>query len=147
MHNEMHHNIVVHMGNKGEKDKTMNVQSYEAQGAEHVPSGLEVLIQLYEGCINFLEEASQACEDGRVEDYNDRLMRGRRIIEHFQNTLDFEQGGPVPNQLNDLYTFMLDALTQADLTHETKYIRQVTEQLSILLDGWRGANKPGNLNS
>ena len=122
----------------------MNVQSHESHSAEHIPSGLEVLIQLYEGCINFLEEASQACEAGEVEEFDDRLMRGRRIIEHFQNTLDFEQGGPVPNQLNDLYTFMLDALTQADLTHETKYILQVTEQLTTLLDGWRGA-KPSVL--
>ena len=120
----------------------MNVQSFESKAAEHVPSGLEVLIQLYEGCINFLEEAAEACEDGRVEDFNDRLLRGRRIVEHFQSTLDFEQGGPVPNQLNDLYTFMLDSLTQADLTHETKYIHRVNEQLSILLDGWRGAQPP-----
>ncbi len=127
------------MSDNGDKVDKMNVQSFESQGAEHVPSGLEVLIQLYEGCINFLDEAAQACEDGRVEDFNDRLLRGRRIIEHFQNTLDFEQGGPVPNQLNDLYTFMLDALTQADLTHETKYIQQVIDQLTILLDGWRGA--------
>ena len=122
----------------------MNVQSLDSPSAEHIPSGLDVLIQLYEGCIKFLNEASEACEDGRVEEFNDRLMRGRRIIEHFQKTLDFEQGGPVPTQLNDLYTFMLDALTQADLTHETKYIRQVTDQLSILLDGWCGA-KPAVL--
>ena len=127
------------MTDNGEKVKKMNVQSIESQGVEHVPSGLEILIQLYEGCINFLEEAGQACDEGRVEDFNDRLTRGRRIIEHFQNTLDFELGGPVPNQLNDLYTFMLDALTQADLTHETKYIKQVIEQLNVLLDGWRGA--------
>lgn len=118
----------------------MNVQSMASQGAtERAPTGLEILIQLYEGCINFLDEAILASEEGRVEDFDNRLMRGRRIVEHFQNTLDFEQGGPVPAQLNDLYTFMLDSLTQADLTHETRYIRQVTEQLEILLDGWRGA--------
>ncbi|MBF0195024.1 MAG: flagellar export chaperone FliS [Magnetococcales bacterium] len=122
----------------------MNVQTTESPNNERVPTGLEVLIQLYEGCIKFLDEAAVACEEGRVEDFNDRLLRGRRIIEHFQNTLNFEEGGPVPNQLNDLYTFMLDALTQADLTHETKYIKQVTSQLSTLLEGWSGA-KPAVL--
>ena len=128
----------------GKKVKKMNVQTVASESPEHIPSGLDVLIQLYEGCIKFLGEASQACDDGRVEDFNDRLMRGRRIIEHFQNTLDFEQGGPVPNQLNDLYTFMLDSLTQADLTHETKYIEQVVSQLKTLLDDWCGA-KPSVL--
>ncbi|MBF0447586.1 MAG: flagellar export chaperone FliS [Magnetococcales bacterium] len=127
------------MTDNKEKVTKMNVQSYEAQSSEPVPSGLDILIQLYEGCISFLGEAAEACEAGQVENFNDRLLRARRIIEHFQETLDFEQGGPVPNQLNDLYTFMLDALTQADLTHETKYIQQVTDQLVVLLDGWRGA--------
>ncbi|MBF0357708.1 MAG: flagellar protein FliS [Magnetococcales bacterium] len=116
----------------------MNVETVDSPTPEQVPSGLDVLIQLYEGCIKFLDEAAVACEEGRVEDFNDRLLRGRRIIEHFQSTLNFDDGGPVPNQLNDLYTFMLDALTQADLTHETKYIRQVTDQLSTLLEGWSG---------
>ena len=125
----------------------MNVQTVETPKEEHIPTGLEVLIQLYEGCIKFLDEAALACDEGRVEDFNDRLMRGRRIVEHFQNTLDFDQGGPVPNQLNDLYTFMLDALTQADLTHETKYIQQVTSQLSVLLDGWCGARPSVQLDS
>ncbi|MBF0423194.1 MAG: flagellar protein FliS [Magnetococcales bacterium] len=67
------------------------------------------------------------------------MGRGRRIIEHFQSTLDYDNGGPVPNQLNDLYNFMLDSLTQSGLTHETDYIHRVVEQLEILLDGWRGA--------
>ena len=130
--------------NNREKGNKMNLQSTVSPSQEHVPSGLEVLIQLYEGCIKFLDEAVVACEEERVDDFADRIMRGRKIIEHFQNTLNFEDGGTVPTQLNDLYTFMLDALTQAELTHETKYIRQVTSQLSTLLDGWCGA-KPSVL--
>ena len=117
----------------------------ETQGQEqvwqvgHVPSPLEVLIQLYEGAIDFLEKSVEACEDGRVDAFKDLLLRGRRIIEEFQRTLDFEQGGQVPAQLNDLYVFMLDSLTQAELTHDTQYIQRVISHLSILLDGWRGA--------
>ena len=117
----------------------MNTQLAQSQATPSISSGLEILIQLYEGCIKFLNQASEACENGRVDDFKDRLQRGQKIIEHFQNTLDYEQGGQVPNQLNDLYTFMLDSLTQSGLTHETDYIQQVVEQLEILLDGWRGA--------
>ena len=105
-----------------------------------VPSPLEVLIQLYEGAINFLEKSVEACDDGRVDEFKHLLLRGRRIIEEFQKTLDFEQGGQVPAQLNDLYVFMLDSLTQAELTHDTQYIQRVISHLSVLLDGWRGAD-------
>ncbi len=104
---------------------------------------LDILIKLYEGAIDFLEKSIVACDDGRVDDFKDLLQRGRRIIEEFQKTLDFERGGQVPNQLNDLYVFMLDSLTQADLTHDTDYVERVIEHLRILLDGWQGAKAAG----
>lgn len=109
---------------------------------EAQPSQLEVLIQLYEGCIHFLEEAAVACDDGRVAEFKHWMQRGRRIIEEFQKTLDYTQGGQVPAQLNDLYTFMLDSLTQAGLTHDSQYIHRVLDQLRILLDGWQGVKLP-----
>ncbi|MBF0628180.1 MAG: flagellar export chaperone FliS [Magnetococcales bacterium] len=111
-------------------------------GAENI-SQLDVLIQLYEGSIQFLEQAARACEDGRVAEFKHWMQRGRRIIEEFQKTLDFSQGGQVPAQLNDLYGFMLDSLTQAGLTHEAEFIHRVIEQLRTLLDGWRGVQAPG----
>lgn len=110
---------------------------------EEEPSQLEVLIQLYEGCIQFLEQAERACEDGRVAEFKHWMQRGRRIIEEFRKTLDFSQGGQVSAQLNDLYGFMLDSLTQAGLTHESEYIHRVIEQLNVLLEGWRGL-RPGS---
>ncbi|MBF0427955.1 MAG: flagellar protein FliS [Magnetococcales bacterium] len=109
---------------------------------EELPTQLEVLIQLYEGSIHFLEEAAMACENGRVAEFKHWMQRGRRIIEEFQRTLDFTQGGHVPAQLNDLYAFMLDSLTQAGLTHDSQYIYRVVEQLRVLLDGWQGARGP-----
>ncbi|WP_193771205.1 flagellar export chaperone FliS [Candidatus Magnetaquicoccus inordinatus] len=103
-------------------------------------SPLEILIQLYEGAIRFLEQAATACEEGMVEEFKENLGRGQRIIEEFQRTLDFTQGSGVSNQLNDLYGFMLDTLAQANLTHDVQYIQQVVTNLRILLDGWRGAS-------
>ncbi|MBF0584831.1 MAG: flagellar export chaperone FliS [Magnetococcales bacterium] len=102
-------------------------------------SPLEVLIQLYEGAIQFLERSAAACEEGQVDDFKAALGRGQRIIEEFQRTLDFSQGGGVSEQLNELYEFMLENLTQAGLTHDAQYIRLVIGHLTTLLDGWRSA--------
>ncbi|MBF0367975.1 MAG: flagellar export chaperone FliS [Magnetococcales bacterium] len=117
----------------------MEIKAAEADpAAPDQLSQLDILIQLYEGGINFLEQAITACEAGETETFKSFLERGRRIIEEFKKTLNFDEGGQVPAQLNDLYDFMLDSLTQADLTHDTLYIRRVIEQLQVLLDGWRG---------
>lgn len=117
----------------------------DAQSAAGAGSGveeltpLEVLIQLYEGAIQFLERSAAACEEGQVDEFKEWLLRGQRIIEEFQRTLDFSQGGGVSEQLNELYGFMLENLTQAGLTHDTQYVRLVVSHLTTLLDGWRSA--------
>ncbi|MEO5362016.1 MAG: flagellar export chaperone FliS [Magnetococcus sp. DMHC-8] len=103
-------------------------------------SPLAVLIQLYEGAIRFLEQSMTACEEAQVDEFKNCLGRGQRIIEEFQRTLDFSQGEGVTTQLNDLYAFMLDNLTQAQLTHDVQYIQPVISNLRILLDGWRGVD-------
>ncbi len=119
----------------------MEVQGL-ADGLQADPplSPLAVLIQLYEGAIRFLKQSVVACEEGEVDAFKESLERGRRIIEEFQRTLDFSQGVGVSTQLNDLYTFMLENLTQAGLTHDVQYIQQVVDNLSVLLDGWRSAD-------
>jgi len=122
----------------------MQSRAEQNQPEEGSNGRLDVLIQLYEGAIDFLEKSMAACDDGQVDEFKECLQRGRRIIEEFQKTLNFNKGGQVTAQLNDLYVFMLDSLTQADLTHDTLYIERVIEQLKILLDGWRGANAPAN---
>ncbi|MBF0624261.1 MAG: flagellar export chaperone FliS [Magnetococcales bacterium] len=100
---------------------------------------LGMLIRLYEGAIDFLSQSEQALKEQRIDAFKERLERGARIIREFQRTLNFKTGGQVSAQLNDLYTFMLDSLKQAELTHEPLYIQRVTRQLNTLLDGWRGA--------
>ncbi|MEO5348754.1 MAG: flagellar export chaperone FliS [Magnetococcus sp. YQC-3] len=102
-------------------------------------SPLDVLVQLYEGAIRFLEHSVAACEEGRVDEFKEYLERGQRIIEEFQRTLDFAQGGEVSVRLNELYEYMLENLTQAGLTHDSQYIQQVVGNLNVLLEGWRGA--------
>lgn len=112
-------------------------------GAEMSP--LDVLIRLYEGAIDFLKQADHACQDGEVDTFKVHLLKGRRIIEEFQRTLDFKNGGQITAQLNDLYNFMLGSLTQAELTHDTQFVQRVVDQLQTLLDGWLGARNQNQL--
>ncbi|MBF0308512.1 MAG: flagellar export chaperone FliS [Magnetococcales bacterium] len=102
-------------------------------------SPLDLLIRLYEGAINFLKQSADDCKAERMDSFKENLRRGRRIIEEFQRTLDFKQGGQITAQLNDLYTYMLDSLRQFELTHDELHIERVIDQLETLLEGWRGA--------
>ncbi|MEO5377452.1 MAG: flagellar export chaperone FliS [Magnetococcus sp. DMHC-6] len=130
----------------------MQTQNYPTSSFEYIPpandpdqeSQLDLLVRLYEGAIAFLNKAIKACESSEIDQFKYFIQRGRRIIEEFQNTLDFTEGGLVPTQLNDLYEYMLDSLTQATLTHDTLFVERVNEQLEVLLDGWRGLQQPSH---
>lgn len=117
----------------------MNTHSATDGGVgEQSPTGLELVIRLYEGAQNFFAQAGEACDAGRIDEFKEKLQRGRRIIEELQRTLDFQQGGEVARQLDELYRFILDQTSQSELLHESAPLGVAGQLLTTLLDGWRG---------
>ncbi|MBF0427954.1 MAG: flagellar export chaperone FliS [Magnetococcales bacterium] len=99
----------------------------------------DLLILLYEGAIRFLERSIEELNAGSLSEHKMSLRRGVAIIAELQNTLNFDKGGELAIQLFDLYAYMLDQLTQANLRKDVTYIREVIRHLGTLLEGWRDA--------
>ncbi|MBF0214087.1 MAG: flagellar export chaperone FliS [Magnetococcales bacterium] len=114
------------------------LRSYKSSRA-NTASREDLLILLYEGAIRFLERSIEELQGGRLSDHKMSLRRGIAIIAELQNTLNFEKGGDLAIQLFDLYGYMLDRLTQANLRKDAEYIREVIRHLNTLLEGWREA--------
>ena len=117
---------------------TYGLKTYQSTRAT-TASREDLLIMLYEGAIRFLEPSIAAKDEGNLGDHKLHLGKGRAIIEEFQNTLDMEVGGDLAYQLFELYAFMLDHLTKANLHMEMAPIREVIDMLTVLLEGWREA--------
>ncbi|MBF0624260.1 MAG: flagellar export chaperone FliS [Magnetococcales bacterium] len=116
------------------------LRSYKTSRA-NTSSREDLLILLYEGAIRFLERSIAEKEAGKLAEHKQFLRKGLAIISELQSTLDFEKGGEVAIQLFELYGYMMDRLTQANLTQNVGFIREVVEQMGILLEGWRVAVK------
>ncbi|MBF0191432.1 MAG: flagellar export chaperone FliS [Magnetococcales bacterium] len=114
------------------------LRSYKSSRA-NTASREDLLILLYEGAIRFLERSIEELNGGRLSDHKMSLRRGIAIIAELQNTLNFEKGGELAIQLFDLYGYMLDRLTQANLRKDPEFIREVIRHLNTLLEGWRDA--------
>ncbi|MEG3638364.1 flagellar export chaperone FliS [Magnetococcus sp. PR-3] len=111
------------------------LRSYKSSRA-NTASREDLLILLYEGAIRFLEKSIQASS---ISEHKMMLQRAMAIISELQNTLDFEKGGDLAMQLFDLYNYMLDRLTKANINRDKDAIAEVIEHLNVLLDGWRQA--------
>ncbi|ABK42615.1 flagellar protein FliS [Magnetococcus marinus MC-1] len=114
------------------------LRSYKSSRA-NTASREDLLILLYEGAIRFLEKSLQAHTAGTLSEHKMMLQRAMAIISELQNTLDFEKGGDLAMQLFDLYNYMLDRLTKANINRDMSAISEVIEHLNVLLDGWRQA--------
>ncbi|MBF0444293.1 MAG: flagellar export chaperone FliS [Magnetococcales bacterium] len=99
----------------------------------------DLLILLYEGAIRFLERAIVEMEAKNLSEHKMYLRRGLAIVAELQSTLDFDKGGDLSMQLFDLYGFMMERLSQANMKQDMSMIRTVINNLETLLDGWRDA--------
>lgn len=99
----------------------------------------DLLILLYEGAIRFLERAIVEKESKHLSEHKMYLRRGLAIVSELQATLDFQKGGDLAIQLFELYSYMIDRLTEANIKQDMEQIRVVIKNLNTLLEGWRVA--------
>jgi len=99
----------------------------------------QILLMLYEGAIKFTKLAIQAVEHKQVADRGQNILRAFDIILELQATLDHKVGGELAGQLEQLYVFMLDQYTKANIKGEAEPLRANLKVLENLYEGWKGA--------
>lgn len=115
------------------------LRSYKTSRA-NTASREDLLILLYEGAIRFLERAIKEKEvNNNLSEHKMYLRRGLAIVTELQSTLNFREGGELAVQLFELYGFMVNRLTKANLKQDMAHIRTVITHLETLLVGWREA--------
>ena len=96
----------------------------------------KILLMLYEGAIRFIKQAKLACEDGKVVEKGELIGKAYDIVMELASTLDFKVGGDVAVNLEQLYIYVLEQLTRANITSDVKYLDNSLKVLVILYDGW-----------
>jgi len=99
----------------------------------------QILIMLYEAAINHLKRASDACQKNDLNAKGIYVGKAHDIINELSNTLDFEVGGEVAVNLENLYVFMIQLLTKGNIENDATKFDQARKILENLLEGWKGA--------
>lgn len=113
--------------NAYQKYKTTSVQSASRE---------KILLMLYEGAIKFTKLAIKAIEEKKIADRGMNIGRAFDIIMELNNTLDHKVGGEVANQLEQLYMFMMDQYTKANISGNPEPLQSNLKLLQTLYDGW-----------
>lgn len=111
-------------------------QAYRSAMVNTSLSGLELIIHLYDGAIDFLEKASKAIADNNKKAKCDYIRRATAIIDELLLSLNHDVGGEISTNLESLYLYMLQELTLANASSDECRIRHVIELLKILRSAW-----------
>lgn len=96
---------------------------------------------MYEGAIKFVKKAIIACEKKDIAERGYNIGKTYDVILELANTLDHKVGGEIASNLEQLYMFITDQLTQANITGDPEYLKSVLKILETLHDGWVQAIK------
>lgn len=115
------------MKNAFQKYKTTSVQSASRE---------KLLLMLYEGAIKFVKLALVASDSKRIADRGMNITRAYDIILELNNTLDHKVGGDIAKNLEQLYMFLTDQLTKANISGDPQYLKNCLQILETLHEGW-----------
>lgn len=99
----------------------------------------KLLLMLYEGAIKFTKKAILAANNNDVSGRCENIGRAYDIILELMNTLDYKVGGEVAMSLEQLYMFITDELTRANITGKVEHLESVVKILETLYEGWNEA--------
>ena len=99
----------------------------------------QILLMLYEGAIKFTKIAINAMEEKRIAERGTNILRAYDIIMELHTTLDHKVGGDLSKQLADLYLFMMDQYTKANIKSDVEPLKSNLKILENLYDGWKQA--------
>ena len=99
----------------------------------------QLMLMLYDGAIRFLNLAMQAIENKQIDKRAYNINKASAIISEFAATLDHSQSADLAENLDALYSYMLNRLLDANLKNDTEPLEEVKTMLSDLRTTWAQA--------
>ena len=100
-----------------------------------------ILLMLYQAAIQNCKKAIHAIENEEIAKKGEYIGKLQDIIIELNNSLDFEVGGDVAQELTSLYDYIIYASTQANMDVDRKPLESCLNVLLTLYDGWKDAIK------
>jgi len=116
--------------------KQYQTVSVHAQVSEADPHRL--IQMLLEGGLQRLAQAKGALEHGNIPLKGELIGKAMGIIGGLRESVDREKGGEIAANLDNLYAFMQQRLSQANLQNDPAMLDEVASLLREIKQGWDG---------
>ena len=120
----------------------MTPRGYEAynHAVVHTTDNKEqILLMLYDGAVRFVRFARMGIEKKNPKIRGENISKVLGILTELDCALDREGGGELVENLSDLYGYMMNRLTDANVKNDTEALDEVGRLLTELKGGFEGA--------
>ncbi|WP_193072781.1 flagellar export chaperone FliS [Pseudomonas sp. FME51] len=113
--------------------QTVNVNAQVTEADPH-----RLIQMLLEGGLQRIAQAKGAMEYGNVALKGELIGKAMGIVGGLREAVDTEKGGEIAANLDNLYAFMQQRLSQANLKNDPSMLDDVAKLLREIKEGWDG---------
>lgn len=99
-------------------------------------SQLDLVLTVYKGSIDFLNQAKSAYMAEKFTDGRDASENARKCVVHLYTTLDMEKGKEISQNLGRLYAFCIEQIDLVTGSKSMERIDSIINVLETLKEGW-----------
>ena len=119
-----------------------NNRAIESYGQVKVSTGVsksnnvELIQMLFDGLIESLATARGHIQHNNIAEKSKAISRASRIVLGLQGALDFNQGGDLANNLNELYSYVTKRIFHINVRNDLEALDEVYGLMSEIREAW-----------
>lgn len=135
-----------------------NLRAIQSYGDVKVTSGVasannvQLIQMLFDGLLESLVAARGHIQHRNIHEKSKAIARASRIVLGLQGALDFEKGGDLAGNLNELYSYVTRRLFHVNAHNDLAVLDEIHGLMKEIRDAWEGvpslvpaSNKPTGL--
>ena len=98
---------------------------------------VQLIQMLFDGLAESLATARGHIENDNIQEKSNALARASRIVVGLQGALDFERGGELATNLNELYAYMSRRILHVNATNDLEVLSEVVSLVRDISEAWQ----------
>ena len=118
-------------------------RSAQSYGSVQVVTGVatadnvQLIQMLFDGLAESLASAKGHIQNSAIEEKSKSLSRAGRIVVGLQGALDFERGGELAQNLNELYAYVTRRLLHVNAYNDLTALEEVQSLIKDITEAWK----------
>lgn len=121
-----------------------NMRAIQSYGNVKVTTGVatannvQLIQMLFDGLLESLSTARGHIQHNNIAEKSKAIARASRIVIGLQGALDFEKGGDLAGNLNELYSYVTRRLFHVNAHNDLAVLDEIHGLMREIRDAWEG---------